>query len=1232
MAVFAVLRPVGVAALAATTAMAAEDVSITTDATYPYPDGLSMQGTVSNKIEHRPQFIGIGINTGIFGTESFTVTVNGDATMTTGGLNSVVGNAYELADIMRPAMYDYVDGLGLGEIAGGIAKGAVEALIPKKTAAPKLTATGAVTMEGPANVIMLGSTVTGNTVSLKNNGTSLTSLGAVVNGVLGEITVLNKTVNIANAAFGSHMKTLNGIQGNFNIIQGSTVGGATTKYVSMHATAPSDALAANLIVGGSTVQAMADAGDIDMTGMATIIVNTPLVDAAKALTSGESSELAMLSGLLQNGGAATTIKAANDINLGSKANLLHGGNFDTAGQSLLLDAGNAVNITGAVNAVSGNVIINATDINLTPTQKTRITGTELANLGLPNNVVALLKGFGLNVEGKTPAEIVNLLQASGLADKLATTGINANVVTGGATLKATNNITMGADVNAVLDTQLSDVVDAVRTGKADSLVTGGTHKTTLTATNNINLQGRLNVVNGGQVVLDAGNAVNMEGTFNVVSGGAEVYGDYINMTGQDNLGLNWGDILPGSVGSLADGSGITDKLSKGINGNLVAGGTTLAANKTITTSGMATVMTNATVGDVMGAMSQIAANPNASELEILSGLLQNSGAATSVRAEDINLNSRLNLLHGGNFTEVIGENALRLDIGNTVNMNGTFNVVSGNVIVDAKEINLAGQKNISLDWGALVPDKYAGYGDIAAGMGIFDKLEKGVNGNVVAGGATLTAEKITMTGMATAIVDTTAANVVDALRTMNASPLVKGGTHETLLSATNIDLSSRLNVVNGGKVLVDATDALNMTGTFNVVSGNAHVEGNNVTMNANSKVGIDITPVLTGPYAEIAQELGMTDMVKGAVSSNVIAGGATVSADTDVTMKGYATAIVDTSLGNVISAVKQNDLGQLMKGGTDKTLVTAEGNINLESQLNVVNGGNASNAGGVSLEAGKNVNISGDISVINRANVTAGENVNITSDKAVLKNATITANGNGNGGIVSFTNTNAEMTDGSISGAGVQLTNATLSNTAKSDVTINSSVAVDANSSITNYGALTLNDASINGGTLYNAGSMDVNGSLTLQEASLVYVAESLLSNSTAITLGNSADARNSVNVYALKNLGDAISSICFVLPEEVLADIVRTETGLEFSLTLFTGATSDDYNLVYNAVQEGEISFSNGMSTMNTTITNAKVEHLEGDIVITGYVAAAVPEPTTATLSLLALAALAARRRRRAA
>ena len=946
---------------------------------------------------------------------------------------------------------------------------------------------------------------------------------------------------------------------------------------------------AGIVAGGSELTAT---GNITTGGTVSFVVNTPLSEMMKEFESytKHEQETWMAYQLLQKGAATTLTSTDGDIKLASRLNLLHGGNIADASEALQLSAAKGeVKMSGSANLVSGNVIVNAEDITM---------------YGEP-----LKFDMGDAFDGVPGAEMLNKLAAKG----------SANVVTGGATLEATNDIELNSLANFVLDTELTDVVEAFMERDLDSLGQGGSYKTTLDAENDLHLKGRLNVVNGGQVALTAGETVKIEGTANIISGNSKVNGKNIEIIGNQNVSLDLGSIdLPAeydSYGELVDEMGIFDKLTGGVNGNVIAGGADLTAKESLKVTGMANFIVDTGLGNVVDVLTT----------GTLDSLAAGGSNPTTLTTEngDITIAGRLNIVNGGQVYITAGQ----ANNWHDVNLNGTFNLVSGNAHIKGDNINInnEGQRNFGLNWDAVMPEGVVG--NLAEGMGITDKLDKGVSANVVMGGAKLDAlTDIALGGsMASVVANTSLGSAFEALTELVANPnaselelmadILNSGMATKLNAGNNIEMDSRLNVLHGGNFTADgknalvltADNAVNMDGTFNVVSGNVQVNAKDIELHGSKNVSADLTPVISKylgtDYAEMAIASGMIDEIKTkGMNANVVTGGATLTATGDIKMDGMVNAVLDTDLVDLLDTVRTGDTSHLTEGGSHKTTLQANGNVDIEGRLNVLN-----NAAVVA--KGGNVSIGGG---------------SATDSISVIKNTSLTSEQ----GQVTFTNTTVSGSGSSVSAAtGMTLSNATV---LLDDVTLfggETTIAADSllsvtdvftsySGSIENMGSLSLNDVALTDTTLNNGGVIEINGDLSLDSAKLSFVVDDLTSNTTAITLGGAADI-----------LAGGSVDITFVIEGDKVASALYNNQ--EFSFVLFTGADSNDYDNLLAALAGNEVSFTLNNSEWTAYTSGIELKHdVGGNIVITGNVM--VPEPTTATLSLLALAALAARRRRK--
>ena len=167
------------------------------------------------------------------------------------------------------------------------------------------------------------------------------------------------------------------------------------------------------------------------------------------------------------------------------------------------------------------------------------------------------------------------------------------------------------------------------------------------------------------------------------------------------------------------------------------------------------------------------------------------------------------------------------------------------------------------------------------------------------------------------------------------------------------------------------------------------------------------------------------------------------------------------------------------------------------------------------------------------------------------------------------------------------------------DVDVESAASITAKDIVISNGA----DVTVKGGSLAFS-SLDVNGgALTLDNDAMLTINVTEAAG-TAITLSGDAALTFDANTI--------------VLVFDELLSVANPSVQLTWELISGIGK-NDDVNLDGLKILSG---------TDYVSLSNVKVEKTDGKVVLTAT--ASIPEPTTATLSLLALAALAARRRRK--
>ncbi len=182
---------------------------------------------------------------------------------------------------------------------------------------------------------------------------------------------------------------------------------------------------------------------------------------------------------------------------------------------------------------------------------------------------------------------------------------------------------------------------------------------------------------------------------------------------------------------------------------------------------------------------------------------------------------------------------------------------------------------------------------------------------------------------------------------------------------------------------------------------------------------------------------------------------------------------------------------------------------------------------------------------------------------------------------------------------------------------------------VENLGSLSLDEVVLSDATLYNAGELAMN-SLVMDNATLLFAATALDSCSTFIYNGAGLTGYGISNVSA----ADMIQNFGVVMSGDAAAGLLQQwGAEVEFSFTLAQGSDQFEKEFAYVLEQNlADFTITLGdvaeLTVGADEIKDLKVEDTANGVVISGI--AVIPEPTTATLSLLALAALAARRRRK--
>ena len=978
---------------------------------------------------------------------------------------------------------------------------------------------------------------------------------------------------------------------------------------------------------GGVVNMLSDRVQVKATNMVDISGFANIVTDGTTITSGDMS-------------LAGTLNFVSHLNLNDVASVLGGGELPerTIVPTKLTAAGNLV-MWGTANVVQGSVEISSTHGNVT------MEGMNDPILNLDkltiDQCVALAEQMGLDKEQLTE------LAGSTLGELLARAQVS-------------NDEALVEEAKAVLNKLLTNY-NGVEIPKDllysnVNLVLGGAKVQALNGM--VTMNGTANVLYDNAVV--QGQTVTMKGMGNVVLGGANVYGNDIKMEGVNkNMHL-------GAVGSLMLDSGVLGdiELPSGLlstlntlegSANLVYGGSTnVAATGNVTMDALANIVAkNAHVdaGDkvnMSGALNMVAANAavNAKNISLLGGGESFIDWSAMEGGEYAGL---ISLVQGVDPNMNVVADGAQLAATERLWLDASANVIMGGADLQAKTIDIiSGGANVVVD---------------TTLQNIADTLQ-GDTGAIAAGGkdaTTLTADKkLTLTGVANAVNGKVTLKAGEEVSITGAGNLLGGNAQVeasdvTLTGAQSDTVNAQVNALPGDYSQLAKDLGTEAFGSANVVMGGADVTAeNDVKISGGLNVVADATlsDMLTlvdkddttwpGAGAETVVTAGNDIAIDG--MANVVMGdGAKLDAGNNVTMSGTAAIVSADAVvkaGNDIVLSSSADNGELY-GIADSAMqhdmirkiadTFVNNGAELLSQLNEHNSANVV-MDGASLQAGNDVKFSGGLNVLDTATVTAGKNIEFGEGVTSIKNTNLTATG---GRVLLSSNTT--MDGGNIvAGAGLSIKgdSEVMADSAEldgmSEIAATAQVTIDelfVSGELMNEGQLTVGTADFSNTSVVNAGQMAVTGGLTLDNTALTFHMTDSLGDG-RISGNSSAIVLNSLDSVTL----NSISLVTFVVTLDGL-----TNGTYDFNLDLFVLAS--DYSLA--VASEGESLWQSALTGDNVRISlvdasgNSVDYRLNNMTVQTGNTVTVsgsltIPEPTTATLSLLALAALAARRRRK--
>ena len=547
----------------------------------------------------------------------------------------------------------------------------------------------------------------------------------------------------------------------------------------------------------------------------------------------------------------------------------------------------------------------------------------------------------------------------------------------------------------------------------------------------------------------------------------------------------------------------------------------------------------------------------------------------------------------------------------TLNVSGTGNALDGEAVTNAGTgtIEVLANGALTIDLGSVVTN---------TGNVTVDPTGKLIlNGAIISGAGTVTDNgEIDLTGTAVlinGILKNNAAfkvsgtgNTLDNETVTNAST----GTIEVLANgALTVDHGSA--VTNTGNVTVDAAGKLivngaTITGAGTVtdngeidLTGTAVLSGGTLKNNAAFKVSgtgnaLDnetVTNASTGTIEVPAN--GALTIDQGSVVTN--AGNVTVDATGKLTVNGATISGAGTVTDN-----GEIDLTgtAVLSGGTLKNNAA----FKVSGTGNALDGETVTNTGTIEVLANGALTIDQGSVVTNTGNVTVDATGKLTVNGATINGAgTVTDNGE-----IDLTG-NAVLSNGvlknnatfKVSGTGNALDNEAITNAGTIEVLTNGALAIDQGSTVANssgnvvvdaHAALTLNGATISGGAVKGAGTIDVTGASKIDSGATLSVATvtadakltldgitvsgTVITDNSSIELDNTVKLKDSAEIQgasadakgAITNTGTLEIAGAATLLNDVLTNtghVIQVDDSqtLMLSGTEITGGTINNYN-----------------------------------------------------------------------
>ncbi|QPF91352.1 VCBS domain-containing protein [Bradyrhizobium commune] len=912
-----------------------------------------------------------------------------------------------------------------------------ETITNSSTGTIEVLANGALTIDQGSVVTNTGNVTVDATGKLTVNGASITGVGTVTDN--GEIDLTGSAV-LSNGALKNNAAFK--VSGTGNALDNETITNASTGTIEVLANG------ALTIDQGSVVT---NTGNVTVDATGKLTVNGASITGVGTVTDNGEIDLtgnALLSGgALKNNAAFKASGTGNALDNETVTNASTGTIEVLANGALTIDQGSVVTNTGNVTVdATGKLTVNGASISgvgtVTDNGEIDLTGNAvLSNGALKNNAAFKVSGTGNALDNETVANA-----STGTIEVLAN---GALTIDQGSVVTNTGNVTVDA------------------TGKLTVNGASITGVGTVTDNGEIDLTGNAVLSNGALKnnaafkVSGTGNALDNETVANASTGTIEVLANGALTIDQGSVVTNTGNVTVDATGKLtvngASISGVgtvTDNGEIDLTGNAVLSNGALKNNATFKVSGTGNALDNETVTNASTGTIEVLAN---GALTIDQGsVVTNTGNVTVDATGKLTVNGA-SITGVGTVTDngeidltgnaVLSNGALKNNA--AFKVSGTGNALDDETVKNAGTIEVLANGALAIDQGSTV--------DNSSGNLVVDaNAALTLNDATISGGAVKGGGSIDVTGASK--IDSGATLSVTAV-TADAQLTLDGVTvsGSTITDNASIELDNTVKLKDGATI---KGGPVTNSGTLEI-AGAATLLNDVVTNNGTVTVDDGQTLKLSG-----------TEITGGTINNYSGASGGTIDVTADSTIDGNAT------LNKGAVTVESDVTLKLNDATVSGTAITNDGTVKVDASKKLTLAG-ASLTGGTLTVAGT-LDSSGSATITN-ANISNSYLIEAiggvlalvaTTPAAAITNdgGTIQANTGEldiNGEAVTNTGTLAAINDGTL-----KLISMTVTNTG-------GAVSIESGST------LDLSGATVDGGTMTIAGTLESTGTSAITDADI---------------------------------------------------------------------------------------------------------------------------------------------------